>query len=125
MNNLPPGPELCCPPAATTATISPPSEAPFAPAQATLLCNAVNSRSHAVRRNRTDIRGMENMAATAEAAGTVEVAEMAKAAKAAEWSATVEAGAVRVVARAGASQRKVALISHPAIRPFAPTSTSA
>ena len=69
---MPPGAERCCPPAATTATINSPSDAPFAPTQDTLPCNAENSRSPAVRRSRTDIRGMENVAATAE---TVEMAE--------------------------------------------------
>ena len=64
---------------------NPPSDAHFAPAQDTLPCNAVNSRSPAVRRNRTDIGGMENMAVTAETAETAEVAEMAEAAKAAEY----------------------------------------
>ena len=122
--NLPPGAERSCPPAATAGTINPPSDAPFAPAQITLLCNAVNSRLPAVRRNRTDIRGMENMVATAEAPGTAEVAEMAEAAKAAEWAATVEVEAVRVAAGAAVSQRKVSWISDPAIRPLAPTATS-
>ena len=59
--------ERCCPPAATAATITPPSDAPFAPAQDTLPCNAASSRSPAIRRNRTDIRGVENMAAIVEA----------------------------------------------------------
>ncbi|CAN0401699.1 unnamed protein product [Ascophyllum nodosum] len=122
--NLPPGAERSCPPAATAGTINPPSDAPFAPAQITLLCNAVNSRLPAVRRNRTDIRGMENMVATAEAPGTAEVAEMAEAAKAAEWAATVDVEAVRVAAGAAVSQRKVSWISDPAIRPLAPTATS-
>ena len=36
---------------------NPQSNAPFAPAQDTLPCNALNSRSRAVKRNRTDIRG--------------------------------------------------------------------
>ena len=75
-------------------------------------------------RNRTDTRGMKNIVATAEAAGMVEVAEMAKEAKTAEWAATVEAEAVRVAAGAAVSQRKVAWISNPAIRPLAPTATS-
>ena len=62
----------------------------------------MNSRSPAVRRHQTDIRGTENMVAT------VEVAEIAGAAKAAEWAAAVEAEAVRVAAGAAVSQRKVA-----------------
>ena len=53
----------------------------------------MNSRLPAARRNRTDIREMDNMAATAEAAETAEVAEMAEAGKAAEWTAIVEAEA--------------------------------
>ena len=64
------------------------------------------------------------MASTAEAAGTAEVAEMVEAAKAVEWAATVEAKAVEIAAWATVSQRKVAWIPNPAIRPLAPTTTS-
>ena len=58
------------------------------------------------------------MAATSEAAGTVEMAEMAEAMNAAEWAATVVAEAVRVAAGAAVSQRKVAWISNPVVRPL-------
>ena len=54
----------------------------------------------------------------------VGVAEMTEAVKAAEWAATMEAEAVRVTAGRAVSQRKVAWISNPAIRPLAPTATS-
>ena len=74
-----------------------PSDAPFATAQVTLPCNAVISRSPSARRNRPDIRGMENIA-TAEAAETPEVAEIAEAAKAAKWAAIVKAEAVKIAA---------------------------
>ena len=74
--------------------------------------------------NRTDIRGMQNMATTTEAAGTVEVAEMVEAAKVAEWAGTVEAEAVRVAAGAAVSQKTVARVSNLVIRPLAPTATS-
>ena len=110
-------------PAATAAMITPPSDAPFAPAQDTLPCNTANSRSPAVRRNRTDIGGMENIVATVEAAEMAEVAEMAEAAKAAEWAAIVEAEAVKTAAGAAVSKRKVAKIPNPAIRPLVPTVT--
>ena len=73
----------------------------------------MNSRSPAVRRSRTDIRGMENTAATAEAA------EMA-----AEGAATVEAEAVKITAGETVSRRKVARIPNPAIRPLPPNATS-
>ena len=99
--------------AATATKIHPSPDAPFAPAQVALLCNAVNSSSLAVRRNRSDIRGMENMAATAEAA------EMA-----AEGAAIVEAEAVRITAGEAVSRRKVARIPNPAIRPLPPNATS-
>ena len=49
---------------------------------------------------------------------------MAEAAKAAKKAATVEAEAVRVAVGAAVSQRKVAWISNPAMRPLAPTGTS-
>ena len=73
-----------------------------------------------VRRSRTDIRRMVNMAATAEAAATVEevetaeVAEIVEAAKAAEWAAIAEV----------VSRRKAARIPNPAIRPLLPNATS-
>ena len=67
---------------------------------------------------------MENMAATAEAEETAEAAEMAEAAKAAEWVATVEAEAIKLVAGAVVSKRKVAMIRNQAIRPLVPTATS-
>ena len=92
-DNLPPEAERCCPPAATAATINPLSDASFATAQDTLPCNAANSRSPAVRRSRTDIGGMENMAETAETTEMVEEAEMA-----AEGAAIVEAEAVIIAA---------------------------
>ena len=53
-------------------------------------------------------------AATVEAAETAEVAEMVEAAKAAEWAAIVEA----------VSRRKVARIPNPAIRPLPPNAAS-
>ena len=71
------GMERRCPPAATAATINLSSDAPFAPAQDTLPCNTANSISPTVKRNRTDIRGIENMAVTAEAAEMVEEAKVA------------------------------------------------
>ena len=92
------------------------SDTPFAPAQDTLPCNTANTRSPAVRRSRTDIRGMENMAATAEVAKMVEEAEMAV-----EGAAIVEAEAVKIAAGAAVSKIKVARIPNPAVRPFAPT----
>ena len=92
---------------------NPPSDAPFAPAQDTLPCNATNPRSPAVRRSRSNVRGRENMAETAEAA------EMAT-----EEAAIVEAEAVKIAAEAAVSKIKVARISNPAIRPLAPTAIS-
>ena len=56
---------------------------------------------------------MENMAAT------VGAAEMA-----AEGSAIVEAGAVKIAARAAVSKMKVERILNPAIRRLAPTAIS-
>ena len=53
-------------------------------------------------------------AATVEAAKTAEVAEMVEAAKAAEWAAIVEA----------VTRRKVAWIPNPAIRPLPPNADS-
>ena len=102
----------------------PPIRCPLAPAQDTLACNAANSRPPAVRRDRTDIRGMENMAATVEAAETVEVVEMAEAAKAVEWVAIVEAVAVKIAAGAAVIKMKVVRIPNPSIRPLASTATS-
>ena len=67
VRNLPPRAERCCPPVAIAATMNPPSDALFAPAQDTLPCNAANSRSPAVRRSQTDITMMGNMTATVEA----------------------------------------------------------
>ena len=75
----------------------------------------MNSRSPAVRRNRTDISGMDN---------TAEMAEIAEAAKAAEWAAIVEAEAVKIAAGEAARRRKAARIPNPAIRPLALTATS-
>ena len=90
----------------------------------------MNSRSPAGRRNRSDIKGMENMAAsaeaaaTAEAAETAEVAEMAEAVKAAEWVAIVEAEGVKITAGEAVSRRIVARILNPAIRPLPPNAIS-
>ena len=111
------GSRKCCPPAAT--------DPPFAPAQDSLPCNASNSRSPAVRRSRAYIRGMENMATTAEVAKRAEAVERAEAAKmAAEGVAIVEAEAVKNAAGAAVSKRKVARIPNPAIRPLALTAIS-
>ena len=63
------------------------------------------------------------MAATAEAAKTVGVAEMLKAAKAAEWVAIMEAEAVKNAAGAAVGKIKVARILNPVIIPLAPTAT--
>ena len=62
---------------------------------------------------------MKNMAATAEAAKTSEVAEMVEATKAAERAVIVEAKAVKIAAGAVVRKNKVASIPTPAIRPLA------
>ena len=105
--------------AATTATIDPPSDGPFAPAQDTLPCNTANSRSPAVRRNRTDISEIENMAATAKAVNMAEAAEMA-----AEGAAIVEAEGIKIATGAAVSKIEVARISDSAKRSLAPTAIS-
>ena len=65
------------------------------------------------------------MAATAEATKTAEVAEMAEVTTVVEWAAIVKVEAVEIAAGAAVSQRKVEWIPYPAIRPLAPTATSA
>ena len=83
-----------------------PSDAPFALAQATLLCNAANSRSPAVGSSRNNIRGMDNMASTAEATTTAEMA--------AEGAATVEAETVKIATGAAKYLNRSASATAPA-----------
>ena len=66
-----------------------------------------------------DIRGMDNMAATAETAEMANGAEIA-----AEEAAVVKAETVKIAAGVVVNKRKVARIPNPAIRPLGPTTIS-